>query len=41
MHCAFSREEGKPKVYVQQLLREEGDRIGKALVDNKGYAYIW
>ncbi|GAA5971327.1 hypothetical protein JCM8115_001001 [Rhodotorula mucilaginosa] len=40
MHCAFSREEGKPKVYVQQLLREEGDRIGKALVDNKGYAYI-
>ncbi|GAA6009279.1 hypothetical protein JCM10207_004333 [Rhodosporidiobolus poonsookiae] len=40
MHCAFSREEGKPKVYVQQLLREEGDRIGKALTEGKGYAYI-
>ncbi|GAA6007067.1 NADPH--hemoprotein reductase [Rhodotorula paludigena] len=40
MHTALSREEGKPKVYVQQLLREEGDRIGKALVQDKGYAYI-
>ncbi|BGP17002.1 hypothetical protein JCM10213_000363 [Rhodosporidiobolus nylandii] len=40
MHCAFSREEGKPKVYVQQLLKEEGDRIGKALTQGKGYAYI-
>ncbi|GAA6048474.1 hypothetical protein JCM3770_003775 [Rhodotorula araucariae] len=40
MHCAFSREVGKPKVYVQQLLREEGDRIGEALVQQKGYAYI-
>jgi NADPH-ferrihemoprotein reductase len=41
MHCAFSREEGKPKVYVQQLLRDEGERIGKALTEGKGYAYIW
>jgi hypothetical protein len=41
MHCAFSREEGKPKVYVQQLLRDEGERIGKALTEGRGYAYIW
>ncbi|BGP25324.1 cytochrome p450 oxidoreductase [Rhodotorula toruloides] len=40
MHCAFSREPGQPKVYVQQLLRNEGDRVGEALVQNKGYAYI-
>ena len=41
LHVALSREEGQPKVYVQQLLREEGDRIGQALVQQKGYAYIW
>ncbi|GAA5861124.1 hypothetical protein JCM1840_003088 [Sporobolomyces johnsonii] len=40
MHVALSREEGQPKVYVQQLLREEGERIGDALVNHKGYAYI-
>ncbi|GAA5844589.1 hypothetical protein JCM9279_006357 [Rhodotorula babjevae] len=40
LHVALSREEGQPKVYVQQLLREEGDRIGQALVQQKGYAYI-
>ncbi|GAA5867068.1 hypothetical protein JCM8547_008430 [Rhodosporidiobolus lusitaniae] len=40
MHCAFSREEGQPKVYVQQLLKQEGERIGKALTEGKGYAYI-
>ena len=41
MHVALSREENVPKTYVQQLLKEEGDRIGDALVNKKGYAYIW
>lgn len=41
MHVALSREENVPKTYVQQLLKEEGDRIGDALVSKKGYAYIW
>ncbi|GAA5836678.1 hypothetical protein JCM11251_002695 [Rhodosporidiobolus azoricus] len=40
MHNAFSREPDQPKVYVQQLLRQEGERIGKALTEGKGYAYI-
>ncbi|GAA5829377.1 hypothetical protein JCM3766R1_001078 [Sporobolomyces carnicolor] len=40
MHVALSREENVPKTYVQQLLKEEGDRIGDALVNKKGYAYI-
>ncbi|GAA5975291.1 hypothetical protein JCM11641_005925 [Rhodosporidiobolus odoratus] len=40
MHCAFSREEGQPKVYVQELLKAEGERIGKGLTEGKGYAYI-
>jgi len=41
MHVALSREENVPKTYVQQLLKDEGDRIGDALVNKKGYAYIW
>ncbi|KAL8280120.1 hypothetical protein RQP46_007450 [Phenoliferia psychrophenolica] len=40
MHVALSREPGQPKVYVQQLIKEQADFIGDALVAKKGYAYI-
>ncbi|KAI5479383.1 hypothetical protein MNV49_003717 [Pseudohyphozyma bogoriensis] len=40
MHVALSREPGQPKVYVQQLISEQADHIGDALVNKKGYAYI-
>ncbi|KAK4700267.1 NADPH-ferrihemoprotein reductase, partial [Phenoliferia sp. Uapishka_3] len=40
MHTALSREPGQEKVYVQQLIAEQADHIGDALVAKKGYAYI-
>lgn len=41
MHVALSREPGQKKVYVQQLVKEQAKEIGEALIDKKGYAYIW
>jgi NADPH-ferrihemoprotein reductase len=40
MYTAFSRVQGKPKVYVQQLISEQRELIKDALVNKKGYAYI-
>lgn len=40
IHTAFSRVQGKPKVYVQQLISNERENIKQALVEKKGYAYI-
>lgn len=40
IHTAFSRVQGQPKVYVQQLISREREMIKQALVEKKGYAYI-
>lgn len=40
IHTALSREPGQDKVYVQQLIAEQADHIGDALVAKKGYAFI-
>lgn len=37
---AFSREEGKPKTYVQDKMREEADRLSDLLKSDKTYIYI-
>lgn len=37
---AFSRVQGKPKVYVQNLISENRAFVKESLVDKKGYAYI-
>ena len=38
IHTALSREPGQDKVYVQELIKKEGDHIGDALVTKKvGY----
>jgi NADPH-ferrihemoprotein reductase len=43
MHCAFSRENFKPdgsKIYVQDLLWDDREHIGDAILNGKGYVYI-
>ena len=40
LFCAFSREENKPKMYVQKMLEEQKDLVHKCIVEQKGYAYI-
>lgn len=37
---AFSREDGHPKMYVQDQLRAEGDRVAELLRDPNGHIYI-
>ena len=37
---AFSREDGAPKQYVQDKIREEGEQVSALLQDPKGYIYI-
>lgn len=37
---AFSRVQGKPKVYVQNMIREQKELIKYSLVEKTGYAYI-
>lgn len=37
---AFSRDEGAPKMYVQDKLREESEHVAALLQDPKGYIYI-
>lgn len=39
-HFAFSREDGAPKQYVQDRLREEADRVTELLRSPNGYIYI-
>lgn len=36
IHVALSRQPGQKKVYVQELVRDQGDHIGSALVEKKG-----
>jgi len=40
IHTAFSRVQGKPKVYVQNLISDQRALVKESLVDKKGYAYI-
>lgn len=39
-HFAFSREDGQPKAYVQDKIRENADEVAALLQDPKGYIYI-
>lgn len=39
LHCAFSREQ-KHKVYVQDLLRENGEETWEAINDKGAYVYV-
>lgn len=39
LHTAFSREPGRPKVYVQQRLEETGDRVWE-LLEAGGHFYV-
>lgn len=39
-HLAFSRVPGKPKQYVQDLLRERGDQVARLLQDENCYVYL-
>lgn len=39
-HFAFSRQDGVPKQYVQDRLREETDRVSELLKNPNGYIYI-
>ncbi|KUJ73236.1 benzoyl-CoA oxygenase [Ruegeria marisrubri] len=39
-HFAFSRQEGEPKHYVQDKLREEAEKVGELLQNPKGHIYI-
>ncbi|MBE1285443.1 MAG: benzoyl-CoA 2,3-epoxidase subunit BoxA [Rhodobacteraceae bacterium] len=39
-HFAFSRQDGMPKQYVQDRLREEAERVGQLLQNPDGYIYI-
>ena len=40
VHLAFSRLPGKPKQYVQDLLRERGDQVARLLQDENCYVYL-
>jgi len=37
---AFSRVPGRPKQYVQDLIRERGDAVVKLLLDENAYVYV-
>ena len=37
---AFSREDGQPKAYVQDKLRDEKEKVAKLLTDPKGHIYV-
>lgn len=39
-HFAFSRQEGEPKHYVQDKLREQAEQVSALLRDPKGHIYI-
>ena len=40
VNMAFSRVPGKPKQYVQDLIRERGDAVARMLQDEHAYIYI-
>lgn len=40
MNLAFSRVPGQPKQYVQDLIRERGDKVWTMLSDDNAYIYI-
>ena len=40
INFAFSRESGTAKVYVQDRIRERGDKVARMLVDDNCYVYL-
>ena len=40
VNLAFSRVPGKPKQYVQDLMRQRGDRVVELLQDDNTYIYV-
>jgi len=40
LHVAFSRRSRNKKIYVQDLIEEQAEKIVEALVEKKGYLYI-
>jgi len=40
VNFAFSRVSGKPKQYVQDLLRERGDKVARLVQDENCYIYL-
>jgi benzoyl-CoA oxygenase/reductase BoxA protein len=40
IHLAFSRTPGKPKTYVQDLMRERADDVAELLKDDDTYLYV-
>ena len=40
INFAFSRENGTAKVYVQDRIRERGDKVARMLVDDNCYVYL-
>jgi benzoyl-CoA 2,3-epoxidase subunit A len=40
INLAFSRLPGKPKIYVQDLIRTRADRVARMLSDDNAYIYI-
>jgi benzoyl-CoA 2,3-dioxygenase component A len=40
VHLAFSREPGQPKRYVQDLLRDEAEKVWRLLNDDNCYVFI-
>ena len=39
-HFAFSRQDGQPKAYVQDKIRENATEVAQLLQDPKGYSYM-
>ena len=40
INLAFSREPGRPRTYVQDLIRERGDDVHRLLLDDNCYIYL-
>ena len=40
INFAFSRESSQAKVYVQDRIRERGDKVARMLVDDNCYVYL-
>jgi len=40
LRCAFSRERGQEKTYVQRLMELDGESIAKCLIEKNGYLFV-
>lgn len=40
LHCAYSRVPGRPKRYVQELLREQADLVSRLILRERCYVYL-